>query len=429
MKSREATEAIESVVRTETPRVYAALIRVAGSFDLAEDALQEALASAVAHWGRSGVPNNPGAWIMAVAQRKLIDFGRRARTRQDNVEALSYMLPKSAEQVEPEPDPADIYPDDRLRLIFTCCHPALNIEARVALTLRTLGGLTTKEIARAFLVPESTLAQRIVRAKNKITEARIPYQVPPRHLLRERLDSVLAVIYLIFNEGYAATVGESLIRSDLAADAIRLSRTVNELLPQEPEALGLLALMLLHDARQNARISAGGELVPLEDQDRSLWNQEQIAEGLETLDQALRHHSPGPYQLQAAIAATHASAITADQTDWAEIAALYGQLVRRTPTPVVALNHAVALAMAQGLEEGLTRIDRLGASCDLDGYHLFHAARADLLRRLGRHAEASDAYGRALKMTSNSVEASYLRRRMASIAQVVDFPEVARRTR
>jgi RNA polymerase sigma-70 factor (ECF subfamily) len=412
----DATEAVESVVRAETPRIIAALIRVAGSFELAEDALQEALTAAVVHWGRSGVPANPGAWIMAVAQRKLIDFGRRARTQRDNVDALSYELTRSAEHHGEETDAEDIYPDDRLRLIFTCCHPALNMEARIALTLRTLGGLTTPEIARAFMVSEATLAQRLVRAKKKITEARIPYEVPPRHLLRERLDSVLAVIYLVFNEGYAATFGETLVRTELAADSLRLGRTLAGLLPEEPEARGLLALMLLHDARRNARVNSRGELVPLEDQDRNLWDQAQIGEGLEQLERALRHQTPGPYQLQAAIAATHASARTAEDTDWTEIAALYGQLVRLTPTPIVALNHAVALAMAQSLDEGLTRIERLGASCSLDAYRLFHAARADLLRRLGRPTEALDAYAKALEMTTNRVEAAYLCRRTGSLA-------------
>ncbi len=409
--------AIETVVRDETPRIIAALIRIAGSFDVAEDALQEALAAAVADWRKSGVPRNPGAWIMAVAQRKLIDYGRRVKTQHDNAESLSRAITQAAERVQPDLDPVEsFYPDDRLRLIFTCCHPALNLEARIALTLRTLGGLTTPEIARAFLLSESTLAQRIVRAKHKIAEAGIPYEVPGPNRLAERLDAVLAVIYLVFNEGYAATTGERLVRTDLAANAIRLGHMVADLLPREPEARGLLALMVLHHARRDARINVRGELVPLEEQDRTSWDQAQIAEGLEQLDTAVRARRPGPYQLQAAIAAIHAQAKSAGDTDWVEIAALYGQLVRLTPTPVVALNHAVAIAMTGGLEEGLTRIERLGAAGALNGYALFHAARADLLRRLGRNREALDAYRDALELTSNGVEQAYLSRRIDSLA-------------
>jgi len=407
--------AAELVLREEAPRIVSALIRKSGSFDLAEDALQEAFSSAFVHWPKSGLPRNPGAWIMAVAERKLIDVARRKRTQNHTIEALTYESAQTTDQSRDEIESTEEYPDDRLRLIFTCCHPALNLEARIALTLRTLGRLTTTEIARAFLLPEATLAQRIVRAKTKIREARIPYEVPAHDALPERLESVLAVIYLIFNESYSATIGETLVRSDLAAEAIRLGRTLRELLAGEPEVLGLLALMLLHDSRRDGRVNSRGELVPLEEQDRLRWHQAQIDEGMRTLDAAITHRRPGPYQLQAAIAATHARATTADATDWAEIAALYGQLVRLLPTPVVALNHAVALAMAEGFEEGLDRVDRLGAFGALDGYRLYHASRADLLRRLGRREEARSAYERALALTTNRVEEAYLRKRVASL--------------
>jgi RNA polymerase sigma-70 factor (ECF subfamily) len=414
--------AAESLFREQRARILAALVRVSGSFDLAEDALQEAFAAAVVAWKKEGQPRNPGAWITAAAQRKLIDFARRARTRKSTQEALLREPTPLAAEYDDEPA-LDLFPDDRLRLIFTCCHPTIAPESQIALTLRTLGGLTTAEIARAFLVPEPTLAQRLVRAKAKIREACIPYEVPPPERLAERLQSVLVVVYLVFNEGYTATAGESLGRTDLAAEAIRLGRMLRELIP-EPEVLGLLALLLLQDSRRAARVDSEGSLIPLEKQDRARWEPTQIAEGLALLDAALLERQPGPYQLQAAVAALHAQAPTADATDWEQIAALYGQLVRITPTPVVALNHAVAVAMARGAAEGLALIDRLASTEALDGYQPYHAARADLLRRLGQDSEATAAYQRALALTTNRVVEAYLRRQLEALGQLSAAPPV-----
>ena len=401
--------AVDAAFRDEWGRVVATLIRTTGDWDLAEECAQDAFALALRRWPRDGIPGRPGAWLTTAARNRAIDVLRRkavgaAKLRE--VAAVSY---------EPEPPAAEesSVPDDRLRLMFTCCHPALSLEARVALTLRTLAGLTTAEIARAFLSSEPTMAKRLVRAKQKIQNAGIPYRVPPAHLLPERMPGVLGVLYLLFNEGYSATAGADLVRQNLCAEAIRLARVLAMLMPDEAEAAGLLALMLLHDARRAARLDAHGDLVTLEDQDRGKWDAAEIAAGVALLNGALRRGQPGPYQVQAAIAACHATAATAQDTDWAQIAGLYEQLARFLPTPVVALNHAVAVAMAQGPAAGLPLVAALEASGKLAGYHLLPATRADLLRRLGRLAEAAEAYREALEAASTDAERRFLRRRLA----------------
>lgn len=397
--------AIADVFRRERARVLATVIRVCnGDFELAEEAVQDAFAAAVAAWPEAGVPDEPRGWLVSVARHKAIDtIRRRVKLREivagEDPEPQAALLERTA------------VPDDRLRLIFTCCHPALAPEAQVALTLRTLGGLTTDEIARAFLTSPVTMAQRLVRAKTKIKDAKIPYEVPEASELAAREDAVNAVIYLIFNEGYAATAGDEWIRRDLAREAIRLARLVGELIGSA-ETRGLLALMLLHDARRDARTDDHGDLVLLEDQDRATWDRAQIAEALELVPSALRG-GPGPYALEAAIAALHASAPRADATDWPQIAALFDELLRRKPSPVVALNRAVALAMARGPAIGLALVDELAGA--LAGYHLWHAARADLLRRLDRRSEAAAAYREALALVGSLPERRFLERRLAEV--------------
>ncbi|HEX2331259.1 MAG TPA: RNA polymerase sigma factor [Candidatus Angelobacter sp.] len=414
----EARTTAEAIFRRESGRIIATLIRISGSFDRAEEAMQEAFASALTTWPEKGVPDNPGAWITAVAHRKIVDQARRERTRREKQEPLQYEIPtvqRPEAETMFEDQENNMYPDDRLRLIFTCCHPALNPEAQIALTLRTLGGLQTPEIARAFLIPEPTLAQRLVRAKRKIAEARIPYEVPNGQAISERLRAVQSVIYLIFNEGYAATSGDALVRRELCSEAIRLGRMLCQLMPREPENFGLLALMLLHDSRRNTRMDPMGRLVILEEQDRASWDREEIHEGQEALERAMELRRPGSYQLQAAIAALHAEAATSKETDWRQITALYRELLRIEPSPVVALNHAVAVAMSDGYASGLKRIEQLGASGELQDYHLFHAARADLLRRLGRNTEAENAYNRALELATNKVEQDFLKSRLQQL--------------
>jgi RNA polymerase sigma-70 factor (ECF subfamily) len=402
-----ATAQIEKTFRDEHGRVLAALISQLGDFTLAEDALQDALVNALERWQIEGVPRNPGAWLTTVAKRRAIDRLRRTSTQERSAE----MLAVDSSVTEDESDMDDSIPDERLKLMFTCCHPSLALEAQVALTLHTLGGLSTPEIARAFLVPVPTMAQRLARARGKIRSAGIPYRVPPANLLPGRLDALLAVIYLIFNEGYVTTSGDSLTRADLCGEAIRLCRVLVHLLPPRisAEARGLLALMLLHDSRREARLDASGELVLLDEQDRSRWDQAKIGEGIAILDEAMLLRAPGPYQVQAAISALHAEADTPEDTDWPQIAALYDTLARMTPSMVVEVNRAVALALAWGIPAGFDLLLRL--ENEAEGFYPYHAARADLLRRMNEREAAADAYEKAIALCGNSIERAALQRR------------------
>ena len=413
MNVPDVEEAVAAAFHEEWGQVVATLIRVTGDWDLAEECAQDAFAQALDRWRRDGVPRRPGAWLTTTARHRALDVLRREAVGAAKLREAAVLV-RDEGPYDPDYDGDDSgVQDDRLRLIFTCCHPALPIEARVALTLRTLAGLTTPEIARAFLVPEATMAQRLVRAKKKIRNAGIPYRVPPAHLLPERTTGVLGVVYLLFNEGYAATSGADLVRTDLCAEAIRLARVLARLMPDEPETLGLLALLLLHDARRHTRVDAAGELVTLEDQDRSAWDRAEIDEGATLLETALRRGRPGPYQIQAAIAACHTTAATAEDTDWADIAGLYGELARFVPSAVVRLNRAVAVGMSEGPDAGLALVAELEDEGDLDGYHLLDATRADLLRRSGRRTEAAGAYERALEFVENDAERRFLEKRLA----------------
>ena len=410
-------ERIAATFREEWGRIMAGLIRFSGSFDLAEEALQEAFTLAVEAWPRSGHPENAAAWITTAARRKLIDALRREKVRREKSEALMRETATFAPPDECVFGMEESPTDDRLRLIFTCCHPALAPEAQIALTLRTLGGLTTAEIARAFLLPEPTLAQRIVRAKRKIQDARIPYEVPGRERMPERLDAVRHVLYLIFNEGYAAAFGDELVRGDLCREAIRLARVLCDLMPGDCENAGLLSLMLLQDSRRSARRGRNGELITLEEQDRSLWDAGQIRLALDLLAGMPENRARVRFELEARIAAEHARAGRAQDTNWRGIASLYAELLHLNPSPVIALNEAVAIAMADGIPSGLERIDAIAASGKLEEYYLLHAARADLLRRMGRNSEAAHSYRKALELATNDTERRYLERRLNGVSQ------------
>ncbi|HTA53070.1 MAG TPA: RNA polymerase sigma factor [Candidatus Acidoferrum sp.] len=409
---------LEKLHREESGRVLATLIRLLGDFDLAEEMLQEAYAVALEKWPSEGEPSNQRAWLISTARHKAIDRIRRDQRwevkRQEIAKTAPISAPPAAESEVDSTD--DMFPDDQLRLIFTCCHPALAVESQVALTLHTICGITTEEISKAFLTPMPTMAQRLVRAKRKIRDANVPYRVPPPEDLPDRLDAVRLIVYLIFNEGYFASGGDSLIRRELCAEAVRLGRVLCQLLPRDTETHTLLALMLLHDSRRDARVSADRELILLEDQDRAQWHADQIHEGTALLESALRAGAAGPYALQASIAALHANAKTSAETDWPQIAALYAALLKINPSPVIEVNRAVAVSLARSPEEGLALLDELAVRAELADFHLLPAARADILRRLGKHAEAAGAYRRALALATNDVERRFFRRRLSEVS-------------